>query len=68
MNWSRGLLRVWVVLSLCWSTLWVITAFVENDNRIGAVILALAPHALLALGYGLLWAARGFKQELPMPQ
>jgi hypothetical protein len=60
MNWKRGLLRLWLLLSVLWAAFWIVVVFVGDG---GAVLVAFAmlPFALLLLGYGLLWIGRGFR-------
>lgn len=70
MNVSRGLFRVWLVVTILWAIvtgLFLGKAFVapESSIRWAALaywlILASVPPALLfALGWVLLWVSRGF--------
>jgi hypothetical protein len=67
MNWKRGLLRVWVVLSVIWViamlALGVATDSFQNSSQSGAVIVGLMvipPTVALALLYASFWAFSGF--------
>jgi hypothetical protein len=61
MNWKRGLVRMWLLLSVLWAAFWIGLMLFVGDG--GAVLVAFAtlPFALFLLGYGLLWIGRGFR-------
>jgi hypothetical protein len=61
MNLKRGLLRLWLLLSVLWAAFWIaLMLFVGNGSAV-LVAVAMLPFALLLLGYGLLWIGRGFR-------
>lgn len=68
-NWRRGLLRVWMVLSAGWIMSWLILVGLEvlrgetiSRNHVADITLVLLgpPVALLLFGLGTGWAFRGF--------
>jgi hypothetical protein len=71
-NWRRGFLRIWVLLSAAWIMAWaiyLITAALHGGFRTTADILVLPvvllgpPVALLLCGLAAAWAFRGFKVD-----
>jgi hypothetical protein len=67
-NWRRGLLRVWLLVSAAWIMGWVIylimygleAGFKASDVLVIPVLLLGPPVALLIFGIGVGWAFRGF--------
>jgi len=70
-NWRRGLLRVWMLVSAAWIMGWVVyliiygiqSGFRGSDFFAIAVLLFGPPVALLLFGLLAGWAFRGFKPE-----
>jgi hypothetical protein len=71
-NWRRGLLRVWLLMSAAWIMGWTIYSILHamsNGFRTIGDLLSIPvvffgpPIALLLLGIGTVWAFRGFKIE-----
>ncbi len=61
MNWKRGLIRMWLLLSVLWAVFWIaLMLFVGNGSAV-LVAVAMVPFALFLLGYGVLWIGRGFR-------
>jgi hypothetical protein len=71
-NWRRGLLRVWLLLSVAWIMGWVVyliiygirAGFQRSADFLGIPVLLIGPPIALLL-FGLIagWAVRGFKPE-----
>jgi len=68
-NWRRGMLRIWLVLSAAWIMGWIIEFLVygvQGGFRIASDFLAIPillfgpPVALLIFGVAAGWAFRGF--------
>jgi hypothetical protein len=71
-NWRRGMLRIWLVLSAAWIMGWIIEFLVygiQGGFRIASDYLAIPvlllgpPVALLIFGVAVGWAFRGFRPE-----
>jgi hypothetical protein len=75
MNWRRGLLRTWIVLTIAWVVLFVglvIVAYVTVDGDFGipnrelflklASLLLVPPIGLLLVGFLLIWTVKGFRR------
>ena len=71
-NWRRGLLRVWLLLSAAWIMGWVVYLIINGiqagfqsprDFLAISVLLIGPPIALLLFGLVAGWAVRGFKPE-----
>jgi hypothetical protein len=71
-NWRRGMLRIWLVLSAAWIMGWIIEFLVygiQGGFRIASDYLAIPvlllgpPVALLIFGVAVGWAFRGFRAE-----
>ena len=71
-NWRRGLLRVWLLLSAAWIMGWVVYLIIygiragfqsSGDFLAIPVLLSGPPIALLLFGLVARWAVRGFKPE-----
>jgi hypothetical protein len=71
-NWRRGLLRVWLLLSAAWMMAWIIYlimyALSEGMRSVGdllviPVVLIGPPIALLLFGIAAGWAFRGFRVD-----
>ena len=68
-NWRRGLLRVWLLLTVGWIMSWTHSfillflqgRFTKNDFLVMPVLLLAPPIALLAFGVAARWAFRGFQ-------
>lgn len=74
MNWRRGLMRAWAIVSVCWVLLLASMAYDdattpnrEESDRLGYGTYIAAgiggPLALFAFGSGLLWIGAGFKRQ-----
>ena len=72
MNWKRGLLRLWAVVSVLWVLsfgLWALSIDglefnLDFGEFVGLLmILSIPPLFLLALGYIGLWVGRGFRRQ-----
>jgi len=72
LNWRRGFLRIWLLLSAAWIMGWVvyltiygIQAGFQSSGELLAipVLLVGPPVALLLFGLVAGWAVRGFKPE-----
>ena len=71
LNWRRGLLRVWMLVSAAWIMGWAVyliiygiqSGFRGSDFFAIAVLLFGPPVALLLFGLLAGWAFRGFKPE-----
>ena len=70
LNWRRGLLRVWILLSAAWIMGWIVylllyglqSGFSSSGELFAIPILLVGPPiALLAFGLLAGWAIRGFK-------
>jgi len=71
-NWRRGLLRVWLLVSAAWVMGWLVylilygiqSGFQSSAEFLALPVLLLGPPVALLL-FGLLagWAFRGFKPE-----
>jgi len=67
-NWRRGLMRIWVLISAAWIMGWVIylvmntaeSGFRASDLLVIPVLLFGPPVALLIFGVAVGWAFRGF--------
>jgi hypothetical protein len=75
-NWSRGLFRVWLLISAGWIMSWAIY-LIMNAVRIGytltdflvlPVLLFGPPVALLIFGVAAGWAFRGFRIDKDSPK
>jgi hypothetical protein len=71
-NWRRGLLRVWLLLSAAWIMGWIVYLIIygiqggfksPGDLLAIPVLLVGPPIALLLFGLVAGWAFRGFKPE-----
>jgi hypothetical protein len=71
-NWRRGLLRVWLLLSAAWMMGWIVYLTISglqgafqkwSDLLWMAVLLLGPPVALLLFGLGAGWAFRGFNPD-----
>jgi hypothetical protein len=71
-NWRRGLLRVWLLMSAAWIMSWIIYLIVyglqggfkvASDLLVIPVLLIGPPIALLIFGLATRWAFRGFKVD-----
>ena len=72
LNWRRGLLRVWLLISIAWVMGWILY-FIMNGIQGGfrtvgdfleiPVVLFGPPIALLIFGAAARWAFRGFRAE-----
>jgi hypothetical protein len=71
-NWRRGLLRVWLLLSAAWIMGWVVyliiyrirAGFQSSGDFLAIPVLLIGPPiALLLFGLIARWAGRGFKPE-----
>ena len=62
MNWKRGLVRMWLLLSVLWAAFCIALMFVGDGSAV-LVAFAILPFALFLLGYGVLWTARGFRPK-----
>ena len=71
MNWSRGLLRAWVVITAGWLILsgallydgWRSDPSHAQKHLLEMAIFAVVwPAGLFAIGWAALWIARGFKR------
>ncbi len=68
LNWRRGLLRGWAVLSAAWMMGWIIylimrtleNGFKASDALVTPVLLVGPPVALMIFGLAAIWALRGF--------
>jgi hypothetical protein len=72
LNWRRGMLRVWLLVSAAWIMAWIIYLVLQGlqsgFNATGdflaiPVILIGPPIALLLFGLATGWAFRGFKVD-----
>ena len=72
LNWRRGLIRIWLLLSAAWIMGWVVhlTIFaiqsgIQNSRDFLAIPVLLfgPPIALLLFGLAAGWAFRGFKPD-----
>jgi hypothetical protein len=72
LNWRRGMLRVWLLMSAAWIMAWIIYLVLQGlqsgFNATGdflaiPVILLGPPIALLLFGLATGWAFRGFKVD-----
>ena len=75
-NWRRGLIRVWLLLSAAWMMGWIIYLIMfglhggfktTGDFLEIPVLLIGPPIALLLLGVAAGWAFRGFKADNDPP-
>jgi hypothetical protein len=71
-NWRRGLLRVWLLLSAAWLMGWAIYLTMyglrggfktTGDWIVIPILLFGPPLALLLFGFAARWAFRGFKMD-----
>jgi hypothetical protein len=71
-NWRRGLLRIWLLVSAAWIMGWVVYlilsglqgGFRSADDFLPIPVLLFGPPiALLLFGFVAGWAFRGFKPE-----
>lgn len=71
-NWRRGLLRVWLLLSVAWIMGWLVYlilygiqgGFQSSGDVLAIPVLLIGPPiALLLFGFVARWAFRGFKPE-----
>jgi len=71
-NWRRGLLRIWILLSAAWIMGWIVYLILygiqggfQNASDLFAipVLLIGPPIALLLFGLVAGWAFRGFKPD-----
>jgi hypothetical protein len=67
MNWSRGLFRAWIVLSVVWVGFVLAMTWREGimASEPASVVNSalLLPAALLAIGWTGLWIGRGFRRH-----
>lgn len=74
MNWTRGLLRLWMIIAACWIivTTWLqwnlitnpFTKYVEPSPFIDiTMFIFLPPLVLLLLGLSGVWVMRGFRRS-----
>jgi hypothetical protein len=63
MNWKRGLIRMWLLLSVLWAAFWIALMLFVGDSSAVLLAFAMLPFALFLLGYGLLWIGRGFRTK-----
>jgi hypothetical protein len=72
-NWRRGMIRIWFLISAAWVMSWVIylimgaleTGLRPSDLLVIPVLLFGPPVALLLFGAATAWAFRGFKVDEP---
>jgi hypothetical protein len=70
-NWRRGLLRVWLLVSVAWIMAWSIylvmyvleRGFRPSDFLVMPILLLGPPIALLIFSMAARWAFRGFKVD-----
>ena len=71
-NWRRGLLRVWLLLSAAWIMGWIVyliiygirAGFQSSGDYLSIPVLLIGPPiALLLFGLVARWAFRGFKPD-----
>jgi hypothetical protein len=71
-NWRRGLLRVWLLLSAAWIMGWIVyliiygiqSGFQSSGDFLAILVLLIGPPiALLLFGLVAGWAFRGFKPD-----
>ena len=71
MNWNRGLLRLWAVVTVLWVLSFGFWALDKSGFKFNLdfgefvgllMILSIPPLILLALGYVGLWVGRGFRR------
>lgn len=77
MNWSRGLLRLWALATVLWVAAMAYIFYggwpsehwprylVTDHIRAMAVSAIIPPVVLFALGWAVLWVARGFSRRQP---
>lgn len=73
LNWRRGMIRVWLLVSAAWTMSWAIYLIMHalesgispSDLLVIPVLLFGPPVALLLFGAATAWAFRGFKSEDP---
>jgi hypothetical protein len=72
LNWRRGLIRLWLVISAAWMMAWAIFLIMEGiqggvkttrDFLVLPVLLFGPPIALFLFGIAAGWAFRGFKVD-----
>jgi hypothetical protein len=71
-NWRRGMIRIWLLVSAAWIMSWVIylmmnafeTGMRQSDLLVIPVLLFGPPVAMLLFGAATAWAFRGFKTEV----
>ncbi len=69
MNWSRGLIRLWLIAAICWvalASVFMWDSIGSTDwGRIGATISTILgpPIAVLLLGLGVVWVIDGFRAD-----
>jgi len=72
LNWRRGLIRVWLLVSAAWIMGWVVylmlfairSGFQNSRDLLAIPVLLLGPPiALLLFGLAAGWAFRGFKPD-----
>ena len=72
-NWRRGLMRIWLLVSAAWIMGWVIylimntaeSGFRGSDLLVIPVLLFGPPVAMLLFGAAAGWAFKGFKMDEP---
>jgi hypothetical protein len=72
-NWRRGMLRIWCLISAAWVMSWAIYLImnalqggvVPSDLLVIPVLLFGPPIALLLFGAATAWAFKGFKMDRP---
>jgi len=72
-NLSRGLFRVWIMLSVAWSAWFLYQGLGSFKNQYGQhwelskddLIVILIPWLLIGAAIGLRWAIRGFRSDHP---
>jgi hypothetical protein len=75
-NWRRGMVRVWILVSVAWIMGWIIYLIMDGlqggfksrgDFLVIPVLLFGPPIALLLFGIATGWAFRGFKVDTSPP-
>jgi hypothetical protein len=61
MNWTKGLFRLWIVVSALWIIFMLGFAAGENPNFWQFALIP--PLAVLAVGAALVWAVKGFRKS-----
>jgi hypothetical protein len=69
MNWRRGMLRLWLVLSVMWSVGFSIAIMwaglnwgaPHRDEWVGIALVGCCPWIITVLGFAIRWTASGFR-------